>query len=300
MHDGQLTVTLDTVRALIADQFPQWAHEPVAALAASGTVNAVFRVGDRLAARFPLVVDDEATTRRLLQAEADAARDLASATSVATPVVLALGEPGHGYPGPWCVTSWVDGSPLTPDGFALSTPLALDIAGLIRELRAAPVGARVFSGSGRGGDLRAHDEWMRTCLANSAGLLDVEALARAWATFRLLPRRSPDVMSHTDLIPANLLVSGGRLCGVLDVGGFAPADAALDLVVAWHAFDGQARQALRDALGSDDLEWKRGAAWAFEQAMGLVWYYRESNPAMAELGRSTLERVTASGIAETR
>jgi hypothetical protein len=32
------------------------------------------------------------------------------------------------------------------------------------------------------------------------------------------------------------------------------------------------RRTLRAALGCDDLEWARGRAWAFAQAMGLVWY----------------------------
>jgi hypothetical protein len=41
----------------------------------------------------------------------------------------------------------------------------------------------------------------------------------------------------------------------------------------------------------DDLEWERGKAWAFEQAMGLVWYYVESNPVMSRMGRRTLERI---------
>ena len=26
------------------------------------------------------------------------------------------------------------------------------------------------------------------------------------------------------------------------------------------------------------LEWERSKAWAFQQAMGLVWYYADSNP----------------------
>ena len=41
-------------------------------------------------------------------------------------------------------------------------------------------------------------------------------------------------MSHGDLIPGNVLVAGDRLSGVLDTGGFGPADPALDLVSAWH------------------------------------------------------------------
>ena len=40
-------------------------------------------------------------------------------------------------------------------------------------------------------------------------------------------------------------------------------------------------------------EWERGKAWAFEQAMGLVWYYADSNPAMSRMGRRTLERIQA-------
>lgn len=48
---------------------------------------------------------------------------------------------------------------------------------------------------------------------------------------------------------------------------------------------------LRQALACDELEWERGKAWAFQQAMGLVWYYAESNPAMSRLGRLSLERI---------
>ena len=50
---------------------------------------------------------------------------------------------------------------------------------------------------------------------------------------------------------------------------------------------------LRDVLGPDDAEWERGRAWAFQQAMGLVWYYVRTNPPMADLGRRTLARLTS-------
>jgi aminoglycoside phosphotransferase (APT) family kinase protein len=98
-------------------------------------------------------------------------------------------------------------------------------------------------------------------------------------------------MSHKDLIPANLLVQGERLVGVLDGGSFGPADPALDLVVAWHLLDRTRRAAFREATQAGELEWRRGAAWAFQQAMGLVWYYRVTNPTMSALGRSTISRL---------
>jgi aminoglycoside phosphotransferase (APT) family kinase protein len=112
-----------------------------------------------------------------------------------------------------------------------------------------------------------------------------------WSVLRELPRVSPDVMTHGDLIPGNVLVAGGRLVGVLDVGGFGPADPALDLVGAWHLLADGPRRRLREDLRCDELEWQRGRAWAFEQAMGLVWYYRATNAAMHRMGVVTINRL---------
>jgi aminoglycoside phosphotransferase (APT) family kinase protein len=66
MHADQLTVTVETVRALVDDQFPQWRGLPVTPVASPGTVNAIFLVGDRLAARLPLQPRDPQTVRAAL------------------------------------------------------------------------------------------------------------------------------------------------------------------------------------------------------------------------------------------
>ena len=55
--------------------------------------------------------------------------------------------------------------------------------------------------------------------------------------------------------------------------------------------EGVQRFKFREHLVSDDLQWERGKAWAFEQAMGATWYYVESNPAMSRMGRRTLHRI---------
>jgi aminoglycoside phosphotransferase (APT) family kinase protein len=101
-------------------------------------------------------------------------------------------------------------------------------------------------------------------------------------------------MSHRDLIPGTVLASGGRLTGILDAGDLGPADPALDLVAAWHLPEDAPRRVLREDLRCQDLEWERGRAWALEQAMGLAWYYAQSNPAVSGLGRRTLQRIQAS------
>ncbi|WP_157249638.1 aminoglycoside phosphotransferase family protein [Nonomuraea typhae] len=291
MHADELTVTVDTARALVAEQFPEGRGRPVERVAGQGTVNAIFRIGDRFAARFPLEPREAAATRRWLEAEAEAAREIAAATRFPTPEPVMIGEPGDGYPLPWSVQTWVPGAVAADEDPGESVAFARDLAELIGDLRAAGTRGRTFAGKGRGGDLRTHDGWMERCFRESERLLDVPRLRRMWAVMRELPRGGADVMNHGDLIPGNVLVSGGRLAGVLDVGGFGPADPALDLVSAWHLLEAGPRRVLRDGLGCDDVEWARGRAWAFAQALGLVWYYLDSNPGMARMGRRTVDRI---------
>ena len=291
MHHDQVYIDVDVARAMIADQFPEYRHVPVVPIAATGTENAIFRIGSDLSARFPLRSATAAKQAERLQQEATAMEEFARHCPVATPQPIAIGKPGPRYPMPWLLQSWVDGEVATHDSHAASDTFALGLADLIRSLRSADTRGRRFDRQGRGGHFPDHDDWMSICLDNSQGLLDVDRLRGLWARLRALPRSAADIMNHGDLIPANLLVRGEHLVGVLDCGGFGPADPALDLVAAWHLHDRDRREIVRSRLGSDDVEWKRGAAWAFQQAMGLVWYYRSTNPAMSTLGRSTLARI---------
>lgn len=292
MHPEQLAVTATMVSALVREQFPQWRDLPVRAVRSSGTVNALFRLGDRLVARLPLVPMELTQARRWLQAEAAAAGELVGRSRFPTPEPVALGEPGAHYPMPWAVQTWVPGTVALDADPAGSTGFAADLAEFIGDVRTIPTAGRTFSGTGRGGRLTDHEAWVQESLHRSECLLDVARLRRLWKRLRVLPDAAdPDLMSHGDLMPGNVLVRDGRLAGVLDVGGLAPADPSLDLVAAWHLLDVGPREVLRRELTSSDLEWARGAAWAFVQAIGLVWYYERSNPSMSRIGRRTLERL---------
>lgn len=293
MHEGQLAVDAGQVRRLVAGQFPEWADREVHPVASAGTVNALFRIGDDLVARFPLVGGDTEEVRRSLADEAERSAELARSTSVPTPVPVALGEPGEGYGLPWSVQTWVPGTDANKRDPGGSVGFAADLASFILELRRLDTRGRTFDGSGRGGALGLHDDWMETCFANSAGLFDVPAVRALWQELQVLPRSGPDVMSHTDLIPGNVLTDGDRLAGVLDGGGFRAADPALDLVAAWHLLEPVPRRVFRDAIGGTDLEWDRGRAWALEQAMGAAWYYEQTNPTMSRMGVRTIERLLA-------
>ncbi|MEJ3403611.1 aminoglycoside phosphotransferase family protein [Rathayibacter sp. YIM 133350] len=291
MHADEVPMDEGTARRLIDAQFPEWRQKPVRRLATAGTVNAIVRIGDDLTAKFPLRRCEPGSVRAQLLHEIEAMRELAVCCPFPVPLAVAIGEPGDGYPLPWSVQTWLHGEVASPHSHESSAAFARDLVMLIQSLRSADTRGRSFEGPGRGGDLTDSDEWMNVCLRESLGLLPVDRLRQAWSRLRTLPAPGPDVMSHRDLIPGNVLVEGEHIIGILDGGGFGPADPALDLVAGWHLLDTDRRALLRAALSCGDLEWYRGAAWAFQQAMGLVWYYRESNPVMSALGRTTLTRI---------
>ncbi|SDM27293.1 phosphotransferase [Microbacterium azadirachtae] len=291
---GQLRVAEAAAAERIVAAFPAFAGLPVRALATPGTVNALFRIGDAHVARFPL----QPTPHAEIAAEAAALEEFATVAPFPAPVPVGVVDGDAGYPSAWSVQTWIPGRTASegePDGSESTCPgLAEDLAHLIVALRAAPLRGRSFDGRGRGGDLRAHEDWMSECFARSAHLLDVGAARSLWARLSRIPHPGVEVMSHRDLTPPNLVLSDdGRLGGVLDGGSFGPADPALDLVVAWHVLDRRDGLALRAALGCGDAEWRRGAAWALQQAMGLGWYYERTNPVMAALGLRTMGRLLA-------
>ena len=296
MHDGQVSVDITTVRRLIAAQFPHLRHLPVERVPSSGTVSTIFRLGTELSIRFPLLGTDPEEVELTLQKEAGAMQEFAEFCPFATPRPLAIGKPAYGYPLPWTLQTWVPGDVATPEGHASSSQLAADVSRLIQSLRTAPVAGRSFSGAGRGGNLKDHDAWVDICLSKSARIFDVRRLASLWADFRQLPAPKDLAMCHKDLIPANLIIHQQHLVGVLDAGGFGPADPSLDLVAAWHLFDQDRREWIRVSLNATPEEWKRGAAWAFEQSLGLGWYYESSNPEMSHLGTSTLRRILEASV----
>ena len=148
MHPDQLTVTTGVVTALVAEQFPGRAGLPVREVRSQGTDNALFRLGDRLAARFPLRPDDPARTLRWPGSEAEAARTLAGSTRFPAPEPVALRRPGAGYPLPWPVQTWepVTG-PVQPGDieirFRQKSPLDVGELDVVIEVRTKLLGSRV-------------------------------------------------------------------------------------------------------------------------------------------------------------
>lgn len=101
-------IDADLVRALVADQFPAWAGLPVRPVDHDGWDNRTFRLGDDLSVRMPSA---RGYVEQVAKEHAWLPR-LAPQLPLPIPEPVARGVPGCGYPFPWSVYRWLEGTPL--------------------------------------------------------------------------------------------------------------------------------------------------------------------------------------------
>jgi aminoglycoside phosphotransferase (APT) family kinase protein len=288
MHDDQVDVTVDDVRRLMAAQLPRWADLPVVPVAEAGTDHALFRLGDDLVARLPVIgwADGQAA------AEAGWWPRLAPHLPVAVPVPIALGEPDDDYPFSWSVNPWRPGA--RPDGDTDRSLLARDLAAFVVALRGCDTtGAPATRSRGLPLDRPGRDAATRASLQRAGDLVDAPAAVAVWEEAQRAPGWfAPPAWLHGDLTAGNLLCTEGRLSAVLD-GAPAVGDPAAELAAAYQLFDATDRRTFREAVGDDEATWTRARGWAVSIAAMEIPYYRETRPELAERSSRAIAAVLA-------
>ncbi|WP_406117611.1 aminoglycoside phosphotransferase family protein [Streptomyces anulatus] len=279
------------VHGLIAAQFPHWADLPVEAVGASGTANAIYRLGADKAVRLPRTegsAADVATEHRWLPL-------LASRLPFPVPLPLVQGVPDKAFPRPWSVCTWLDGAnPRPGDGSSASELLAADLAEFVLALRRIdPADAPPAY---RSEPLASRDPAAREALAALDGVLDRASATAAWnEALTAEPFTDRPVWVHGDLQPGNVLVADGRLTAVIDFGCTGLADPAVDLIAAWYLLTAGARETFRTAVAADDATWTRGRCWALSIALMELAHYRDTNPVMAGIAAQVIDEILAEG-----
>jgi aminoglycoside phosphotransferase (APT) family kinase protein len=287
MHEDELELDETLVRELLAERFPEWAGLPLRRLEPSGTVNAIFRLGDELSVRLPR--RDGPTEPG--SAELDWLPRLAPQLPIEVPVPVAQGRPSESYPWFWEIHTWVQGETLPVEEID-AVQAARDLADLVRALQTvAPCGGPP---AGRGVALAERDPAFRYWLERFEG---DSRVVTEWKRARAAPPwDGPPVWHHGDLDCRNWLVRDGRISGVIDWGSMGVGDPACDVMVAWKLHSLEARDAFRAALPTDDATWERARGWAVSQAVAALSYYTpENNPGLYHEAETWLALVLSEG-----
>lgn len=285
MHVDEVDIDEDLVARLVAAQFPRLTHLPISAVQSTGTVNAIYRLGEHHYVRLPRLL----SWAQDLQKEWTWLPKLAPHLSLRIPEPVALGHASSDYPFPWAVYRWIGGRPFEEALVHDEHQAAHDLAQFVVELRRMdPRGA---PRAGRR-PLAELDAMTRVAIESSRGVIDSDAAAGAWAAALEAPAwEGTPVWIHTDLLRPNLLVDGGRLCAVIDFGGVGVGDPAADVIAAWSVFSQGGRETFRRALDVDDDTWNRARGYALHQAALIIPYYAETNPGFVALARRTVDEI---------
>jgi aminoglycoside phosphotransferase (APT) family kinase protein len=261
------------VATLVASQFPAWSGRPIQPIVPGGWDNRSFRLGDDLLVRLPSAQRYVAQVGK----EQDWLPRLAPALPLPIPEPVAAGRPGAGYPWPWSVYRWIDGTPLAAVAAADVdlVRLADDLAAVLAALRVADTAGAPAAGADtfhRGGDLAVYDGETRAAVAALGTEIDGAAATAVWDAALATRWHRPPVWVHGDVAAGNLLLRDGRLAAVIDFGSAAVGDPACDLAIAWTVFAGASRRRFRDAatLGTAPLDaatWARARGWALWKAL---------------------------------
>lgn len=288
LHEGEVDIDVDLVRRLLVAQFPQWADLPVEAVPSAGTVNATYRLGDHMGVRLPRVQSWAGD----LEKELRWLPTLASQLPLVVPEPLAAGRPDEGFPFAWAVYRWLDGETLTTDRIADERQAAADLARFVAALRRI-----VASGaprSRRDRPLPRRERETRAAIRSLHGVIDTQGATAAWERSLAAPAwDGRPAWTHGDLLPPNLLIDGGRLSAVIDFGNLGVGDPAVDVIAAWSVFGPDGRDEFRHALDVDDATWLRGRGFALHQALLIIPYYADTNPAFVAMATRTLDQVLA-------
>lgn len=293
MHADQVPVDAGLVAALLRDQQPELADLPIRPVAEAGTDHQLYRLGDDLVVRMPIIggaAEQAASDWRWMPR-------FAPHLPLQLPEPVALGEPGHGYPYPWLVVRWIAGERVSEHNLD-PEPAARDLARFVTALRGLDAtDAPIPVGTERGTPLARLDAPFRTTLAGLDPELGVDraAVERVWTEAVAAPAwEGPPTWFHGDLLRGNLLARNRHLVAVIDFGTLAAGDPAPDVCPAWTVFTGAARTAYREALGVDEAMWRRAKGWTIVPAVNGIGYYRHTRPDLSALAREHIEAVLGS------
>ena len=286
--DAEVELPPDLVAALLADQHPDLARLPLE-LVEAGWDNAMFRLGDGLALRFPR----RALAAPLIVHEQTWLPGLADRLPVPVPVPVRVGTPGRGYPWAWSIVRWLPGA--SADAQKLPAECAARIGDFLRALhvpapndaphnpvRGVPLASRV-----------ATVEPRIQRLAQSTESITPQVV-ETWKAALEAPLDVPSTWIHGDLHPRNILVAEQAISGIIDWGDLAAGDRATDLASLWMLFRSpELRQlALRRCGPVSAATVRRAKGWAVLFGAVLLETGLIDNPRNARLGERILQNIT--------
>ncbi|MGD1888787.1 MAG: aminoglycoside phosphotransferase family protein [Cohaesibacteraceae bacterium] len=298
MHADEVILDGQLVHAMVMAQCPQWANRPLELVDSAGTDHALYRLGDEFLVRLPRRPPAAPQVRK----ETRWLPKLGDGLPLAIPAPRFLGQGIDDYPFEWAIYDWLEGDSPPSDLLAGDEAAARALADFLIALHRLDASAGPLAGDQnhqRGLPLPSRDRAVRQALeaVDALGVSSAYALS-IWRDYLdVEPWKATPRWVHGDIQAGNVLYLDGHLHAVIDFGLLGIGDPAVDLAVAWTAFNAGPRELFRAALSDRypgfDALWARARGWAFSIALIQLPYYAGKSAGMEAMARRTLREVFA-------
>lgn len=295
LHADEIKADETLVRELLRAQCPAWAPLDVVELESAGSDNRLFRLGADKLVRLPRRPSAELQVCK----EHEWLPRLARHLPLDVPRPLVLGNRCAAFPWSWSVYPWIEGRAAEHRDLIGTGDAAIRLGRFVNALQAqdARFGPRPGPHNAfRGEGLIARDAAVRRSLDELGASFDRDLAHAIWSeALDAAPHGGPPKWIHGDLLPGNLLVSGGALVAVIDFGLLGVGDPACDLMAGWTLFDAHARACFRQATDADEAAWTRGRGWALAFAAVAYPYYQALGHPLAAVAARAMGEVLSTG-----
>lgn len=288
-----VVVNSELVESLVGDVAPELVGESLK-FHASGWDSEMYRIGDCHAARLPR---HEAAAPLILN-EPKWLPKLADRLPLPIPSPTHAGKPGFGFPFHLSIVPWLHGVLLL---YAPPVPAELLMEQLASFINALHITAPADAPKNpyRGVPLIDRSESVRQLVVTCARVFESlgisgDEVQGSWKSVVETPTYEGDpTWVHGELHLANILVRGGQLSAVIDIGDLCSGDPAVDLSVAWMFFDDEAHRLkfrellVIDGKNVDGDTWKRARGNALAHALAVL-AHSDDESGMRRMGARTL------------
>lgn len=288
LHENEFTIDVDLVRELLGTQMPDFAELSLTRFESSGTVNAIYRLGEGLVVRLPRAPQFGGGPER----EARWMPVFARSLPIHVPTYRRLGSPTPHYPSHWSVLEWIDGSPADALSLVSLGDAATQLGEFVVALREVSTVGAPSGGNYRAFGLSNVDSDFRNRTVELPDDIDRHAVSAVWESCVAVGDwGGPASWVHTDLRGDNLIAHNGRLVAVIDWEGCTVGDPSADLLAAWWLFAGDSRETFRVVSSADKDTWFRAMGWALLMSVAAIPYYADTNPSFATRARWALDEI---------
>ena len=285
-------ITPFLARKLIAEQFPAYAHLPITSVEKQGHDNRTYRLGPDMLIRMPTA---ESYALKVPKEQALLPK-LVSHLTVSIPVPIKMGAASQGYPYPFSIYKWLEGSSinlLVLDNDCLEK-LASDLVRFLKELQSIDDVDGPAPGQHnwwRGDHVSVYDKGAREQISELSTVINESRAIDLWERACKTKWDKSPVWIHGDFAIGNMLLKNGKLSAIIDFGGVALGDPACDLVVAWTFLNGKARDIFIQEMDLDEDTWLRAKAWALWKATFELCQIADKNSPEALIQKRIIEDV---------